>query len=187
MDGTQQQCARVTTPDAEVAVSHMSPRTSAPPSARRPTIPVPAQRAAEAVRVPRQATRDRRRPLPQVHSGRAPIPWPPDPGSGRRWHLHTTADGIAVVGGGKTMAEARIAVQREVTVIELWSDTSSTPNALRARLVEKVFAHPAVRAHRPVLVSAARGDSTVITEVLRRLGNPRTRAAGATCLIEGRS
>jgi hypothetical protein len=121
-----------------------------------------------------------------VRSGRAPITRPPDPGSGRSWHLHTTAEGVAVLEGGNVMAEARISVQREVTVIELWSDTVSAPSALRARLVGQMFAHPAVRAHRAVLVCVPRGDSTVITEVLRRLRSSRARAAGATCLIEGR-
>ena len=71
-------------------------------------------------------------------------------------------------------------------MIELWSDTVSTPTELRVRLVDQVFAHPSVPAHHPVLVCAPCADTAVITRALQHLPSARTRAAGTTCLIEGR-
>ena len=145
----------------------------------------PAERARGTVSVPRQATRDRR-PPPQVRPAPPAVVWPPDPAGGAHWRLHTTSTGVVVLGAGSRVAEAHISVQRDVTVIELWSDMAAAPSPLRKRLVDQVFAHPAVRPHRAVLVCVPRGDTTMITEVLRRLPRSNRRPVGATCLIEGR-
>jgi hypothetical protein len=52
--------------------------------------------------------------------------------------------------------------------------------------VGEAFAHPAVRAQRPILVTLPRGDSAVLHEVEAHVAGAQARVAGVTCLIEGR-
>jgi hypothetical protein len=76
----------------------------------------------------------------------------------------------------------RVTERGEQVVLEL--PAASAPAA--AELVAAAFAHPAVRAHRPVLVVVPRGDTDLIEAVHRRVGAASSRVAGVTCLIEGR-
>ena len=61
----------------------------------------------------------------------------------------------------------------------------ATPSVC-SRLVDEAFAHPAVRARRPILVTLPRGDSAVLQEVEAHVDGALSRVAGVTCLVEGR-
>ena len=71
-------------------------------------------------------------------------------------------------------------------VVEFWVEGPGLPAELSAQLVTQAFGLPAVRPHRPVLVCVPRHDGAVLAEARRRVVNASTRAAGVTCLLEGR-
>jgi hypothetical protein len=77
---------------------------------------------------------------------------------------------------------ARVTERGDQVVVELRA--GSAPAA--AGVVAEAFAHPAVRAHRPVLVVVPRGDTDLIDAVRCRVAAASSRVAGVTCLIEGR-
>jgi hypothetical protein len=84
---------------------------------------------------------------------------------------------------GDGAARSRITERGDQVVVELRA--APTPQAA-AGLVTETFAHPAVRARRPVLVVVPRGDSDLIDAVHARVSGASSRVAGVTCLIEGR-
>jgi hypothetical protein len=104
---------------------------------------------------------------------------------GRSWELVTDAAGITAVMGAATVAEAHVWERDQEITIELWVDGADLPGALSVQLVAQAFAHPAVRAHRPVLLCIPRREGALLQQVLRRVDEARTRAAGMTCLVEG--
>src|SRR5919199_1868065 len=57
------------------------------------------------------------------------------------------------------------------------------PADLVTRFVGEAFAHPAVRAQRPILVTLPRGDSAVLQEVEAHVDGALSRVAGVTCLV----
>ncbi|MGY1692471.1 hypothetical protein [Geodermatophilus sp. SYSU D01105] len=105
---------------------------------------------------------------------------------GRRWELLVEPTGVTVVMSAVAVAEAHVWEPDGEVVVEFWADGPDLPDPLSAQLVEQAFAHPAVRAHRPILVCAPRQDGTLVQEARRRIEGARTRAAGTTCLMEGR-
>ena len=106
-------------------------------------------------------------------------------GDGRSWELLTSRTGVAVVGEAGRLAEVRVGDEGERVVVDFRASLSGLPADIGARLVGEAFAHPAVRADRPILVSLPRGESTVLEEVRTRLVGARSRVAGVTCLVEG--
>lgn len=109
------------------------------------------------------------------------------PGTRRRpWELVASGAGVAVVGESGRVAEAQVADEPGRVVVDVRSWLHGLPPELGARLVAQAFAHPAVSAHRPVLVILPRGESAVLEEVRCHVSGARVRVAGVTCLVEGR-
>jgi hypothetical protein len=104
---------------------------------------------------------------------------------GRPVELLTSRTGVAVVGEGGRLAEAQVAEEPDRVVVDIRPELFGLPADVVARLVEETFAHPAVRAERPVLVTLPRGESAVLEEVRAHLDGARSRVAGVTCLVEG--
>jgi hypothetical protein len=107
-------------------------------------------------------------------------------GDGRHWELLTSRTGVAVVGESGRLAEAEVAEESDRVVLDIRPELLGLPADVVARLVGEAFAHPAVRAQRPILVTLPRGDSAVLEEVQAHLEGARSRVAGVTCLVEGR-
>jgi hypothetical protein len=84
------------------------------------------------------------------------------------------------------LAEAQVAEERDRVVVDFWSDFPGLPEDIGTHLVNEAFAHPAVRAHRPIQVALPRGESVVLQQVQARLDDARSRVAGVTCFVEGR-
>jgi len=85
-----------------------------------------------------------------------------------------------------TVAEAHVSERGEQIVVELWADGPDLPPELGAQLVSQAFALPGLVAHRPVLVCVPRREGAILEQARRHVEGARTRAAGVTCLIEGR-
>ena len=111
------------------------------------------------------------------------------PGSsadGRHWDLLTAPGSVTAVTAAGTVGEAHVCVRDERVVVELWADEPGLPAELSEALVTQAFALPAVRPHRPVLVCVPQRDGEVLAQARRHVEDARSRAAGVTCLIEGR-
>jgi len=93
---------------------------------------------------------------------------------------------VAVVTGAGRLAEAQVAEEAERVVVDFWADAPGLPTDIGARLVGQAFAHPAVRPHRPILVTLPRGESAVLQAVEAHLDQAHSHVAGVTCLVEGR-
>src|SRR3954447_6859680 len=104
---------------------------------------------------------------------------------GRPWELLTSRTGVSVVGEAGRLAEPEVAEESDRVVVDIRPELLGLPAEVVARLVGEAFAHPAVRARRPILVTLPRGDSTVLDEVHAHLDGARSRVAGVTCLVEG--
>ena len=107
-------------------------------------------------------------------------------GDGRSWELLTSRTGVSVVGETGRLAEAQVAEETDRVVVDIRPELLGLPADLVARLVDEAFAHPAVRARRPILVTLPRGDSAVLQEVEAHVDGALSRVAGVTCLVEGR-
>jgi predicted regulator of Ras-like GTPase activity (Roadblock/LC7/MglB family) len=107
-------------------------------------------------------------------------------GDGRSWELLTSRTGVAVVGETGPVAEAQVAEETDRVVVDIHAELFGVPADVVSRLVGEAFAHPAVRARRPILVTLPRGDSAVLHEVEAHVDCAQSRVAGVTCLIEGR-
>jgi len=107
-------------------------------------------------------------------------------GDGRSWELLTSRTGVSVVGETGRLAEAQVAEETGRVVVDIRPELLGLPADLVTRLVGEAFAHPAVRAQRPILVTLPRGDSAVLQEVEAHLDGALSRVAGVTCLVEGR-
>ena len=156
-----------------------------------------ARAAAAASSEPRwtPGTRARTEPVPpsttdQDVPGRPPTAAPrTTPGrsaDGRQWELRSADTGIAAVTPSGTVAEAHVSEQEDVVVVELRADRPGLPSELSSQLVTQAFSLPAVRTHRPVLVCVPRHDGALLDHARRHVEEPRTHAAGVTCMIEGR-
>jgi hypothetical protein len=106
---------------------------------------------------------------------------------GRLWDLVAEADGIAAVMGPRTVAEARLSTADQGIVIEFWADDADLPPDVAAALVEQAFALPAVPADRPVVACVPRRAGELLNLARLHIRGAHVRAAGATCLIEGRT
>jgi hypothetical protein len=104
---------------------------------------------------------------------------------GRSWEMLTSRTGVSVVGEIGPLAEAQVAEETDRVVVDI-HELLGLPADLVTRLVGEAFAHPAVRAQRPILVTLPRGDSTVLQEVEAHVDGALSRVAGVTCLVEGR-
>src|SRR6185437_4656924 len=82
-------------------------------------------------------------------------------GDGRSWELLTSRAGVSVVGEVGRLAEAQVGEEADRVVVDIRPELLGLPADLVARLVDEAFAHPAVRARRPILVTLPRGDSAV--------------------------
>src|SRR5215212_915215 len=107
-------------------------------------------------------------------------------GDGHSWELLTSRTGIAVMGATGRLAEAEVAEEPDRVVLDIRAELPGLPPEIVARLVGQAFAHPAVRAERPILFTLPRGESAVLEEVQAHLHGARSRVAGVTCLVEGR-
>jgi hypothetical protein len=107
-------------------------------------------------------------------------------GDGRSWELLTSRAGVSVVGEVGRLAEAQVAEEADRVVVDIRAELLGLPADLVTRLVGEAFAHPAVRARRPILVTLPRGDSAVLHEVEAHVDGALSRVAGVTCLVEGR-
>jgi hypothetical protein len=105
---------------------------------------------------------------------------------GRPLELLTSRTGVAIVGEAGPLAEAQVAEESDRVVVDIRAEFFGLPADVVARLVGQTFAHPAVRAERPILVTLPRGESAVLEEVQAHLAGARSRVAGVTCLVEGR-
>src|SRR3954463_6513842 len=97
---------------------------------------------------------------------------------GRPWGLLTSRTGVAAIGEAGRLAEAQIAEEPERVVVDIRPGLPGLPAEVVARLVGEAFAHPAVRAQRPILVTLPRGDSAVLDEVQAHVEGARSRVAG---------
>lgn len=102
--------------------------------------------------------------------------------------------GVAIVDGNTS----RVAVEAEGTSIgaavvvddgrflQLTFEVAHghLPVTARRKLVDAVFALPELAARRLVHAAIPIGDTELLTELRARLADVRTRAAGATCLID---
>ena len=104
---------------------------------------------------------------------------------GRSWELLTSRSGVAVMGEVGRLAEVQVAEERDRVVLDIWAEAPGLPDDLGVRLVGQAFAHPALWAERPILVTLPRGESAVLEEVRAHLDGARSRVAGVTCLVEG--
>jgi hypothetical protein len=107
-------------------------------------------------------------------------------GDGRAWELLTSRSGVEVLTEAGRLAEAQVAEEVDRVVVDIRAWLRGLPPDVGARLVGQAFAHPAVRADRPVLVILPRGESAVLEEVQSHVAGARSRVAGVTCLVEGR-
>src|SRR6185369_1558634 len=99
---------------------------------------------------------------------------------GRPWELLTSRTGVAAVGEAGRLAEAEVAEEPGRVVVDIRPESLGLPAELVGRLVGEAFAHPAVRAERPVLVTLPRGDSAVLEAVRAHVDGARSRVAGVT-------
>ena len=104
---------------------------------------------------------------------------------GRLWELLTSRSGVAVMTEAGRLAEAHVADESDRVVVDFWADSTDLPADIGAQLVSQAFAHPAVRAHRQILVALPRGESNVLEQVRAHLDDAQARVAGVTCLVEG--
>jgi hypothetical protein len=125
-------------------------------------------------------------PTQRIASGEFPRRTSGRSADGRRWELLTDPGGVTAVTSTGTVGEARVSVRGEQIVVELWADGPDLPPELGAQVVNEAFSLPAVEAHRPVLVCVLQRDGALLDEARRHVQDARTRAAGVTCLIEGR-
>ena len=107
-------------------------------------------------------------------------------GDGRSWELLPSRTGVSAVGETGRLAAAQVAEETGRVVLDIRPELLGLPADLVTRLVGEAFAHPAVRAQRPVLVTLPRGDSAVLQEVEAHVDGALSRVAGVTCLVEGR-
>lgn len=105
---------------------------------------------------------------------------------GRRWELLTDRTSVSAVMPRGTVGEAHVSERDEQVVVEFWMEGPGLPAELSTQLVAQAFSLPVVRPHRPVLVCLPRHDGAVLAEARRHVENAWTRAAGVTCLLEGR-
>lgn len=115
--------------------------------------------------------------FPRRIQGRAP--------DGHPWELLTSRTGVAVMSETGRLAEAHVVEEPERVVVDFRPTVPGLPADIGACLVRQAFAHPAVRAHRAILVTLPRGESAVLERVLAHLEGARSRVAGVTCLVEG--
>lgn len=139
-----------------------------------PAPAVPPSRPITSIPVPRDGTAG----LPRRTTGHC--------ADGRPWNLRTDATSVTATTTAGTVAEAHVSERADLVVVEFWADPVDLPSTLGARLVDEAFALPAVRPDRPVLVCVSRRDGAVLEEARRHVADAHARAAGVTCLIEGR-
>ena len=118
-------------------------------------------------------------PVPRKASARA--------ADGRRWELLADDTSVtAVTHAGATVAEARVSERDGHVVVEFWTEPTDLPRDLAGSLVARAFSLPAVRPRRPVVVCVPQRGGTVLAQARRFVQGASVRAAGVTCLIEGR-
>ena len=106
--------------------------------------------------------------------------------AGRRWELRTDDTSVTALTHAGTVAEARVSERDEQVVVEFWAEPVDLPTDLAGSLVARAFALPAVRPRRPVVVCVSQRHGTVLAHARRFVQEASVRAAGVTCLIEGR-
>jgi hypothetical protein len=105
---------------------------------------------------------------------------------GLNWVMRSDEHTVTAVTTTGTVAEARVSESDDRVVVELWVRDGLLPADLVAAFVGRVFGLPAVRPHRPALVCLPRRDAALLAQVQSFVRSAWTRAAGTTCLIEGR-
>ncbi len=70
--------------------------------------------------------------------------------------------------------------------VDVEIDSSHVALSIRDDLVEAIFAHPAVLNRSRIRASVPLGDTELLTAFARHCPDIRTRAAGATCLVDAR-
>jgi hypothetical protein len=105
---------------------------------------------------------------------------------GLNWVMRSDEHTVTAVTTTGTVAEARVSEPDERMVVELWVRDGMLPPDLVAAFVGRVFALPAARPQRPVLVCLPRRDAALLAQTQSYVRSAWTRAAGSTCLIEGR-
>lgn len=110
----------------------------------------------------------------------------PHPGTRPAWHLYVDDTEVTAVTARGTVGTAHISEHDDQVVVELWTEQTDVPAGLTDQLVDRAFSLPAVTAHRPVLVCVPRHNGEAVVQARRHVQDPSTRAAGVTCLIEGR-
>ncbi|HEY8302715.1 MAG TPA: hypothetical protein VIG48_12515 [Jatrophihabitans sp.] len=146
----------------------MAPHRSGPGKSRE--VPAdrtfsPAEPAAAGAFVICMAT-DTQRRAADSGEGRHPIP------------IHLTPDlGVAATITLADPDEVRVAVEIEA---------GHLASSARHDLVEAIFAHPAVQHRTRIRATVPLGDSELLAAFGRHCPDVRTRAAGATCLVDAR-
>jgi hypothetical protein len=105
---------------------------------------------------------------------------------GRRWELLTSPTGVTAVTSAGTVAEAHVSERDGRVVVEFGALEPGLPPELSADLVAHAFALPAVGPPRPVLVCVPRRGGELLVHARRYVQGAQTRAAGVTCIVEGR-
>lgn len=97
-----------------------------------------------------------------------------------RHPIHITPDG----GVAATITVADADADEVLVAVEI--DAGHVPLTARDELVEAIFAHPVVQHSRRIRATVPLGDSELLEAFNRHCPDVRTRAAGATCLVDAR-
>ncbi len=104
-------------------------------------------------------------------------PGAPDSGAAAR-PVHITPD------DGVTATITLYGVDEVFVDVEI--DSSHMALSVRDDLVEAIFAHPALQNRSRIRANVPLGDTELLAAFARHCPDIRTRAAGATCLVDAR-
>lgn len=86
---------------------------------------------------------------------------------------------------GTPIAQADVSIERECVCVTFHLDAGHLPVGVRPELVDSVFSLPDIEDHSILEAAIPLGDTVLLDALRERCSSVTTRAAGATCLIEG--
>jgi hypothetical protein len=94
---------------------------------------------------------------------------------------------VVVWAGSMPVASADVAADRASVSLQFAVTPGHVPRSARADLLEAVFGLLGDEPSRPVQATIPLGDSDLLAGLTDHLTDVRTRAAGATCLIDAKT
>lgn len=94
----------------------------------------------------------------------------------------TCSRGRTLVRSGSALAEVR--VDDDVVDVHFSTPAGHQPTDVRSSLVAAVFDLPELRTSRLLRATVPLGDAELLIQVRRRCPSARSRAAGASCLVD---